>query len=71
MGVASMMCMPGYPPSMSHVSRLARLEDPREYELKPNVIAEHLRSRKELSVLQHVIPLLRRESAPYQLNNQL
>jgi hypothetical protein len=46
------------------MSRLARLDEPREYELKPNVIAEHRRSRNELSVLQHVIPLLRRESAP-------
>lgn len=30
--------------------------------VKPNVIAEHLRSRNELSELQHVILLLRRDS---------
>lgn len=34
--------------------------------LSPNVIAEHLRSKYELSVLQQVILLQRRESLAYQ-----
>ena len=57
--------MPGDAASISYISRLGRLEEPRDNELKPNVIAEHRRSRNELSVLQHVMPLLRRESVPY------
>lgn len=48
------------------MSRLCRRDDPRDKELKPNVIAEHLRSKNELSVLQQVIPLLRLESPAYQ-----